>query len=172
MIEKITLRKWKKSDINTIMEFFVNEKIVRPLNVQKKFKDIDRKFEVKWLSGTIKNYKTKKPEEYNLAIILNNQVIGGIGLGSINYYHNKADCGYWLAQPYWGKGYTTKALKAFIDEMIKKFKLVRLTAYVNEYNKSSARVLEKNGFKLECIRRKAVKDGNKHISDKQYALVK
>ena len=160
------------TDIENIMKSFVNDKILKNINLPKEAKEITKSYEMKWLKNTTKNYKSKKPEEYNLAIIINGNFVGGIGLHKINYSNNNAEVGYWIAESYWGKGYATNALKKFLKEVIRKFKLVRLTAYVNDYNKGSQRVLEKNGFKFECTRKKSVRRGNKYINDKQYALIK
>ncbi|MBS3074262.1 GNAT family N-acetyltransferase [Candidatus Pacearchaeota archaeon] len=172
MIEKISLRKYNLGDIRHIMKLFVNDKILRPVSVPKKASEITRAYEMKWLKKTIGQYRKKNPEEYNLVITMNDEPIGGIGIGSINYYNNRAACGYWIGEPYWSRGYGTKALKVFLKEVIKKFKLVRIVAYTNDYNKASARILEKNGFRLECIRKKAVKEGRRYLNDKQYVLVK
>lgn len=169
---KLILRKFRVIDIGNIMKLFVNNRILNDINLPKKAKEITKSYEMKWLKNTIKNYKLRKPEEYNLAIIIDGDFIGGIGLHKINHNHNNAEVGYWIGEPYWGKNYATLALRKFLKEIFRKFKLVRVVGYVNDYNRGSQRVLEKNGFKFECIRKKAVKKGNKYINDKQYSLIR
>lgn len=170
--EELILRKFRNSDLKELMSKFVNDEILRNTNFPKKAKDIVKSDEIKLLKNIIKNYRLKKPDEYNLAIIVNKELVGAVGLHKIDYINNSSETGYWIAEPYWNNGYATLALKKFLDIVFKKFKFVRIYAYANDYNIGSQKVLEKSGFKLECIRKKSVKKGNKYIDDKQYALVR
>lgn len=171
-MEKIKLRKFKMSDLDFLMRYFINEKIIENINLPKKAKDVKKKDETEYLKNSIKNYKSKKPEEYNLAILVNGEIMGVIGIHHTNYFNNCAELGYWIAEPYWGKGYATLATKEFLKEIFRKFGFIRINSFVNDYNIGSWKVLEKCGFKLECIRRKSVKKGNKYINDRQYSLIK
>lgn len=77
----------------------------------------------------------------------------------------KAELGYWLARPYWGQDIMTDAVRAYVEHAFGELKMLRLTAQVFESNKASARVLEKNGFKLEGhLRKHHKKDGEWHDS--------
>ena len=67
-----------------------------------------------------------------------------------------AEIGYWLAEPFWGQGIATEAVRQLVEYTFYYFDIVRLYAEVFETNKASMRVLEKNGFYLEGVRRKAV----------------
>lgn len=54
----------------------------------------------------------------------------------------------------------TEVVKLMTAFGFKKLRLVRITAHVFSKNKASARILEKNGYKLEGILRKHnLKDG-------------
>jgi len=55
---------------------------------------------------------------------------------------------------------------------MKKYKLRRIEARARTYNKSSARVLEKAGFKLESILRKNVLKDGKLYDDFLYARLR
>ncbi|MFX6949463.1 GNAT family protein, partial [Acinetobacter baumannii] len=85
------------------------------------------------------------------------QAIGGIGLIlNSDVYIMSAEIGYWLAEPFWGQGIATEAVRQLVEYTFYYFDIVRLYAEVFETNKASMRVLEKNGFYLEGVRRKAV----------------
>lgn len=72
-------------------------------------------------------------------------------------YRYTAEIGYWIGEPFWGKGITTKAIALVLDICRKKHpELVRIYAEVFASNKSSMRVLEKNGFTLESVRKNAI----------------
>ncbi len=71
-----------------------------------------------------------------------------------------AEIGYWLGEPYWGRGIATAAVSAFTSHAFATLGLRRVFARVLEWNPASARVLEKCGYVLEGrLRRSAIKDG-------------
>ncbi len=61
-------------------------------------------------------------------------------------YHINAEIGYWIGETYWGKGYATKPVKLLLDYAFQKLELLRVYAYIFEYNTASMKVLEKAGF--------------------------
>ena len=86
---------------------------------------------------------------------------GGIGLvpGS-DIYRISAELGYWLAEPFWGRGIMTDAVRVFVAERFAVVPLQRIFAQVYARNLASARVLEKAGFQFEGrLRNNVIKDG-------------
>ncbi|MGB3005655.1 MAG: GNAT family protein [Chitinophagaceae bacterium] len=93
----------------------------------------------------------------SFAIDVDGQAVGGIGLIlNSDVYIKSAEISYWLGEPFWGKGVTTEAIRQMLEYTFYYFDIVRIYAEVFELNKASMRVLEKNGFYLEGVRRKAV----------------
>ena len=86
---------------------------------------------------------------------------GGIGIIPQSDVHaGTAEIGYWLGEPFWGRGIMTQALAAFTDFAFAEFRLRRLYASVLEWNAASMRVLEKCGYAAEGrLRKSALKDG-------------
>lgn len=66
----------------------------------------------------------------------------------------------------------SEAVKQALTEFNKKFDIKRIEAGVFSWNKASMKVLEKNGFKLEGILKKAIKKENKYIDEHMYAKIK
>ena len=102
----------------------------------------------------------------NMAIDVDGKLAGGIGLilnGDV--YIKSAEIGYWLGEQNWGKGIATEAVRQMTEYAFYYFDLVRLYAEVFETNKASMRVLEKNGYYLEGVRRKAVFKNNALMDD-------
>lgn len=89
------------------------------------------------------------------------EAIGGIGISPGSDVHRlTGELGYWLAEPYWGRGIMSEAVRAFCTYAFEQFHLVRIYAEPYAANPASARVLEKAGFQLEAIlRSNVVKDG-------------
>ncbi len=97
----------------------------------------------------------------SFALEVEGQAVGGIGmkLGQDVHRHS-AEIGFWLGEPYWGRGIMSEAVPAFSDHAFERFDLVRLFAAVFEWNPASMRVLEKAGFRREgCLRKSVYKDG-------------
>ena len=172
--ESIKLRKFSRKDIDRIMKIFSDEKVTNGIGItlSEKPPKITRKFEETWLKKTISNYRKKKPKEYNLAITLDNVLIGSIGINKIDYKNKSIEIGYWIGKDYWGKGFATKALKQFLDFINKKHKPKRVYGFAFTFNPGSKRVMEKCGFKLEGIRKCVKKGKGKFYDDYMLALVK
>jgi RimJ/RimL family protein N-acetyltransferase len=80
-------------------------------------------------------------------------VIGAVGL-QVEAAHAKAELGYWIAKPQWGRGYATEAARATIGHGFEKLHLERIHARVMTVNRASARVLAKLGFTREGVLRR------------------
>jgi [ribosomal protein S5]-alanine N-acetyltransferase len=107
------------------------------------------------------------------AIATPQEAIGGIGITINKDVHRlTAELGYWLGEPFWGKGYMTESVLKFTDAMFNQFGLVRIYAEPYAFNAASAHVLEKAGFILEGrMACSVIKDGK--IGDQLlYAKVK
>lgn len=113
----------------------------------------------------------RKPETY-LAIAVDGAAVGGIGYTLHEDVERVgAEIGYWLGEPFWGRGITTEALAAVTAHAIRTHHLTRVWAVPYEWNAPSFRVLEKCGFVCEGrMRRSAIKDG-RVIDQLLYAYV-
>ena len=86
------------------------------------------------------------------AIYVHGTFAGGVGAFLFKAENaGVAEIGWWLNPEYWGRGITTTAVRAYIDELFEHRGLARLWAPVMEPNVASARVAEKAGMLLEGI---------------------
>ena len=74
-----------------------------------------------------------------------------------------AEMGYWLAEPFWGRGIMTLAVKAMTAYAISDMKLHRVFAEPYSTNPASAKVLEKAGFIREGILHANVLKNGDHL---------
>ena len=72
------------------------------------------------------------------------EVIGGIGLVPARM-PDVASLGYWLGEPYWGKGFITEAAQALIDLTFGLTGVREIEAAVRVINPASRRIAEKCG---------------------------
>jgi RimJ/RimL family protein N-acetyltransferase len=92
-----------------------------------------------WISGA-----NIEPGEETYLITLDGAPIGGCGLDQRE--GPAPEISYWLGARYWGKGYTTEAVRALIDHAFTDLGLPALQSSVRVTNQASRRVLEKCGF--------------------------
>ena len=107
--------------------------------------------------------------DFVFALEKNSEHIGGISLHK-NLEHS-AELGYWLGEPYWGKGYMIDSINKILNIGFKDLKLTRIFAYAFENNTNSEKVLIKTGFEYEGLLKKYHKKGETFINSKLYAKI-
>lgn len=127
-----------------------------------------------WVNYNIESTIKQNGRSTNWAIrrASDNYLIGGIGFH--NYIigtNHKAELGYWLAKPYWNKGIMTSAIKKVTEYAFKELGLIRITAYIFDFNIASAKVLEKAGYRCEGLLRSHFKKDGKIFDGKLYAIL-
>ena len=82
-------------------------------------------------------------------------LVGGVTLANVRRGIVQAGTlGYWVGQPYAGKGYMTAALRVLLPTLFGELNLHRVEAACIPTNQSSIRVLEKCGFAREGLARR------------------
>ena len=107
------------------------------------------------------------------AIEADGKLIGSISATRCaNIHFRTAELGYYLGEPYWGKGFATEAVRQICDYIYRDTDIIRIFAEPFAYNTASCRVLEKAGFQLEgLLRSNAVKNG-RILDMKMYARIR
>ena len=166
--KQFILRPYKRKDEKSLTKNINDRHIYRyTLRIPYPFTVKDAK---KWIERCIRQGKKPAKKEINFTIDINGEASGGIGLRDIEKH--KAEIGYWLAKKHWGKEVMTEAVRLATNFAFKNLKLKRVYAPVFIKNKASARVLEKNGYKMEGILRKHYMKDGKMIDVMLYAKVK
>lgn len=112
------------------------------------------------------------PDATHWAIEVDGRAVGSIGVAlGEGVFSRKADIGYWLAEPYWGRGVMTDAVRAVAPYAMERFGLVRLEASVFAWNPASMRVLEHCGFVREGVSRAGVFKDGEILDEVDFALV-
>ena len=73
-----------------------------------------------------------------------NALVGACGYG--RRYDEEPEIGYWIGEPYWGRGYATEAVRALIDHLFSVTDLEAIATGCRVTNLASRRVIEKCGF--------------------------
>ena len=98
---------------------------------------------------------------YAFAITVDGRAVGSIGaFRQENIHFRTAEIGYYIAQPFWGRGLASSAVKQLCSHLFRNTDILRIFAEPFAENIASCRVLEKAGFQLEgVLRSNAVKNG-------------
>ncbi len=108
-------------------------------------------------------------------------LIGGLGFEGLQVdardakvaaQAHRAEIGYWLAKPYWGRGIGTAAVRTACAYAFAEFGLEKVTAHVFKGNAASARVLEKAGFEREGLLRRHYRKNDRFLDVWLYGLLK
>lgn len=165
--EKYLLRPWHPEDAPSLVKHANN------LNVARNLRDAfphpytlqDAR---KWLEMVDTNR-----EDMILAIEVKGEAAGGIGLhGLKDVYRFNCEIGYWLSETYWGLGIMSDAVGVMVEYAFTHTHWVRLFATIFDYNLSSMKVLEKNGFREEAVHKKTVMKEGKLLDEHLFALLK
>ncbi len=82
--------------------------------------------------------------------------VGAVGVFWASQSNRTMELGYWLGEPFWGKGYTAEACRPVLDHAFAAYAPLRVQARVIAGNDPSARVLGKLGFAYEGTLRAAL----------------
>lgn len=106
------------------------------------------------------------------AIATQIEPIGCIGLRlGEDVHRHTAELGYWLAEPFWGRGIMTEAVAKFTDYVFATLPLRRIYSELFSNNPASARVLEKAGFQFEARLRSSVTKNGQVLDSLLFARI-
>jgi ribosomal-protein-alanine N-acetyltransferase len=164
--EDYVVRSYEPGDVAALVKYADNEAIARQL--------LDH-FPHPYTEETAREWLQAAGEqdpEVSFAIASSEELVGSIGLLlREDVFRRTAEVGYWLAEPFWGRGIVTRALQVFTRWAFREFDFARIEARVYEINPASRRVLEKAGFHLEGRLRHAATKNDQLMDLYIYALL-
>ena len=162
----LKLRLPEPEDAATITALANNRKIF--LNLRDGF---PHPYHLKDAEGFIERARSGNPPSV-FAIEWEGQYVGGMGLHlQEDVARRTAEIGYWIGEPFWGKGIATEAVRQIVKYGFEELDLARIYAGIFEWNPGSMRVLEKCGFTLERIASAAVIKDGQIIDSHDYAII-
>ena len=118
-------------------------------------------------------YTRSAVRELHRAVVIEGRAVGALSLTKRRgAYNGSAELGYWLAPDYWGFGIMTEAVRRLCGTAFAETDICRIQAEVFAPNAASCRVLEKNGFAKEGIKRKSVFKNGAFYDSIVYARIK
>jgi ribosomal-protein-alanine N-acetyltransferase len=161
------LRPWKRADLDSLVKYANNFNIAK--NLTNRFPHPYTKEDGEQF---IEMASSHSPAHV-FCIEINGEAVGGIGVHPLADIHCKnAEMGYWLAEPYWGNGIITEAIKQMVAYGFESFDITRIYARPYGTNVGSQRVLEKAGFTLEARLEKTIYKNGEFLDELIYAVRK
>ena len=152
----LRVRPWRREDLDALLRYANNSKIAG--NLRDQFPHpYTRRDAIDYLT-----YVRTMDVPMSFAMGHGGEAIGGIGfkLGT-DIARLSVEMGYWLGEPFWGRGFTTRAVAAASDWAFDGYNVIRIFAFAFSHNVASMRVLEKAGLPARegLLRRSAIKNG-------------
>lgn len=162
----VTLRNFRRTDKYRMAALANNEKVA--INLRDAF---PYPYSVADAQLFINTFIGQNPIQV-FAIEYQGKYVGNIGLHrQDDVYSKSAELGYFIGEPYWNKGITTRAVKLICDYGFKELDVVRIYSGVFEFNHASQKVLEKCGFEREAVLKSAVCKKERIFDEIRYAKV-
>lgn len=142
---RLLLREFKKDDLAAVHSYASDAEVVRYMEWGPNSVDETREF----ISRVIENQDEKPRLKFELAILIENKLIGACNLTITNATNRQAFIGYCFNKTYWGKGYATEVAKELLNFGFNQLKLHRIYASCDVGNIASKKVLQKIGMTKE-----------------------
>jgi ribosomal-protein-alanine N-acetyltransferase len=146
--DRCIVRPWRQGDARTLVKHANNANVARQLR--------DR-FPHPYTLGDARTFIEGVAGARPLttfAIEVDGEAVGGIGFSpGTDVERFAAEIGYWLGEPYWGRGIVPEALELVTAYAFDECRVLRLFALPFADNRQSTRVLEKAGYVCEGILR-------------------
>ena len=164
----ITLRRLTSEDTETMAQLANNKKIwdcVRDL--------FPHPYTLEDARAFIGRAEEEDPANTFAIVNEEDQLCGVISLmPNEGVYRISSEIGYWVGEPYWGRGIATQAIAKITRYGFEKLQLERIYAGVYEFNVASMKALEKNGYIKEGVMRNAVIKNGQILDDHRYAKIR
>lgn len=141
--ERFLLRTWQPEDCESLATHANNRNVW--VNLRQRFPqpftldDADR-----WVRRC-----GERDDDVQLAVVVDGEAVGGVSLKLERRNPERiGELGYWLGEPYWGRGIMTRAVEQVSEVAFERHGFDQVQATVRASNPASARVLEKAGFQV------------------------
>ncbi|HHI03693.1 MAG TPA: N-acetyltransferase [candidate division Zixibacteria bacterium] len=167
--ERLILRPFRLDDAPRVQELAGDKEVARTtLHIPHPYKDGDAE---KWINTHEPMFKLDELVNYAVIMADINELIGAIGL-TLTKDYDRAEIGYWIGKPYWGKGYCTEAAQAILKYGFEALKLNRIFAHYMTNNPASGKVMENIGMLYEGCCRQHVKRWGEYQDIKIYSILR
>jgi ribosomal-protein-alanine N-acetyltransferase len=165
---RLLLRSLKPADAPTLEHLAgAREIAATTTNIPHPYTEVDAR---NFLAQAEEDFRAGRSISFAVTLPAQRELCGGVGL-SLAPQHRRAELGYWIGVPFWGKGYATEAATAVVSFGFGRLGLHRIYAYHYEGNTASQHVLEKIGMRREGRSVQHVQKWDRFVDLENYGLL-
>jgi RimJ/RimL family protein N-acetyltransferase len=162
--ERLLLRPFRRADMPELIRLAGDRKIAATtLRIAHPYTENDAE-------GFFQLLKDADKKWFAIELIENAALIGSVGL-RVEAAEGRAELGYWIGVPYWGKGYATEAATAALRHGFEDLKLNRIFATHFGHNSASGNILRKIGMKHEGCQRQHYLKWGEYVDSELYGIL-
>lgn len=148
--EQVTLRSWRRSDIDVVREASQDPFIPLVTSVPKTRSSTEAREFIERQHSRLRDRSG-----YAFAVAdRDDNAVGHIGLFRVPGAHTRASVGYWIVDTHRRRGYAKDALTTLTSWAVTRENLDRIELYVEAWNEGSWRVAEQAGYIREGLLRR------------------
>jgi ribosomal-protein-alanine N-acetyltransferase len=165
---RLLLRSLEEQDIPALMRLAgAREIAATTLNIPHPYSEDDAR---NFLAHGDEEFRAGRSAIFAITILTGGELCGAVVL-TIAPMHCRAELGYWIGVPYWGRGFATEAASAVLAFGFEKLALHRIHAHHFAGNMASRRVLEKIGMRHEGHSREHIRKWDWVIDTENYGML-
>jgi ribosomal-protein-alanine N-acetyltransferase len=168
--ERLILRRLTLEDAPSMFEYAADPEVPRYMTWDP-HETIDDTYN--FLQMVLPSYDDPLTDVWTWGIVLKQtgRVVGGCSIWGRGT-NSRAELGYWIGRPFWGRGLVAEAAQAMIKLGFEQMDLNRIEARCFIENTASARVMEKCGMKYEGTLREQMLVKGRFRDCKLYAILR
>lgn len=144
---RLTLRPFEEADAEPLFEHAKNPNVTR-FTLWEHHKTVAETLTFVGDYARLR-YREGVAEPYAITLTPEVAPVGACGCFWASQPNHAMELGYWVAEPFWGRGIAVEASRAVVALAFREFRPERIQARVIVGNVASCRVLEKLGFRYE-----------------------
>lgn len=163
--ERLILRSYKPSDISSLVRLIgAREIAATTLRIPHPYTEADAR-------ALLRRFAKEKPTtHFGIFLRATGEHCGGAGL-NLDPDHDRAELGYWIGLPYWGRGIASEAAREVVRYGFESLGLHRIYANCFVGNEASTKILKKLGMKYEGCFRRHYKKWGEYRDGENYGLL-
>ena len=166
---RLTLRPIRREDGADVFAYGADPEVSRYTTWEAHRSVDDARVFVDWVLG---EYEGVRPAPWGIVQRDGGRLIGACDVADWRPEHARAEIGYVLGRPYWGRGYMTEAIGAMLAFGFQELGLNRIEAVCAVENAASERVMQKVGMRFEGVLRQYMLVKGRYLDWKLYAILR
>jgi len=123
-----------------------------------------------WIDSHAKDFEMGRQVVFAMIENRSEKLVGAVGL-TLTKMFKRAELGYWVGNPFWGKGYATEASEAVIHYGFTELKLNKIHATHFTRNPASGKVMQKLGMESEGVFKQHAIKWDEYVDLAAYGLL-